>query len=329
MKKAGQYFRCIFFFVFSYTVMLPACANQAGVEKAERLWKEYRPLKIRDFGSTQTLSILPLIDYHTMDENLVGEPGVSYLIQTDHHTILFDVGFNQKGTEPSPLECNMKRLGVALQDIDTIVISHNHPDHVGGFENMEKKTFSLGKTQADFTGKRVFTPTPMTYPGLEPACITEATVLGPGIATIGTIPRQLFLLGWTDEQALVVNVANKGVVIIVGCGHQTVPKFLKRVDDIFTEPVYGIIGGLHYPVPDGRIRKFGLDVQPMVSTESPFRGITMEDVQDNIEQIKAVKPAIVALSPHDSSDEALESFRQAFGPAYRELRVGDRIIIGL
>jgi len=81
-------------------------------------------------------------------------------------------------------------------------------------------------------------------------------------------------------------------------------------------------------VPDGRIRKFGLDVQPIVSTESPFRGITMEYIIADIERLKARKPEIVSLSAHDSSDEAVEKFREAFGIAYRELRVGEPIIIG-
>ncbi len=307
--------------------VLTACANQKGVDRAEKIWREYNPPRIQNQGKTKTLTVLPLIDYYTSNPELMGEPGVSYLIQTDHNTILFDVGFNQEETDPSPLQHNMKQLGVAIQDFDTIVISHNHPDHVGGFEFMDRTTFSLGNEQMDLTGKRVFTPIPMTYPGLNPICSKEPAIIGPGVVTIGTIPRQLFIAGWTEEQALAVNVEGKGIVLIVGCGHQTVQKILERTEQIFSEPIYGIIGGLHYPVPDGRIRKFGLDVQPIVSTESPFQGITMEHVMADIEKLKARKPSIVSLSAHDSSDEAIEKFREAFGTAYRELRVGDRITI--
>ena len=56
-----------------------------------------------------------------------------------------------------------------------------------------------------------------------------------GIGTTGTIPRQL-AMGWIDEQALVVNVAGLGGVIIVGCGHQTVSDLLRRYDEAFSEP---------------------------------------------------------------------------------------------
>ena len=107
-----------------------------------------------------------------------------------------------------------------------------------------------------------------------------------------------------------------------------VPNKMWSSRTVFSEPIYGIIGGLHYPVPDGRLFKFGLDVQPIVSTESLFKGVSEEDVEADIERIKALNPKIVSLSAHDSSDEALEKFRTAFGETYRELLVGDLIIIG-
>jgi 7,8-dihydropterin-6-yl-methyl-4-(beta-D-ribofuranosyl)aminobenzene 5'-phosphate synthase len=308
--------------------LITGCANQAGVEKAERIYNEYQPEKIQDLGTTKTLAILPLIDYYTATPELKGEPGVSYLIKTDQTTILFDVGFNQEETDPSPLQHNMEQLDITMEDFDTIIISHNHPDHVGGFDNMKQKTFSLGNEQIDLTSKRVFTPIPMTYPGITPVCSSEPTIIAPGVTTIGTIPRQLFLAGWTEEQALAVNVEGKGLVLIVGCGHQTVKKILGRTEKLFDEPVYAIIGGLHFPVPDGRIRKFGLDLASIVSTESPFKEITEEDVTADIERIQAIHPEIVSLSPHDSSDEVVDRFRTTFGDTYQELLVGELIIIG-
>lgn len=39
--------------------------------------------------------------------------------------------------------------------------------------------------------------------------------------------------GGIAEQALVLNVEGKGLVAIVGCGHQTVPKLLQRLQDAF------------------------------------------------------------------------------------------------
>jgi len=168
----------------------------------------------------------------------------------------------------------------------------------------------------------------MNYPGAKPVCTKEPQVVGPGIATTGTIPRQLFIVGWTEEQAIAVNVAGKGIVLIVGCGHQTIEKLVARTKRVFSKPIYGIVGGLHYPIPDGRLRKFGLDVQPLVATESPFRGLTMENMQADIDRIKALNPGVVGLSPHDSSDEAVAAFRKTFGPVFKEIKVGEEIVIG-
>ncbi|MDP2824198.1 MAG: MBL fold metallo-hydrolase [Sulfuritalea sp.] len=68
----------------------------------------------------------------------------------------------------------MLQLGIKLADIDTIVISHNHMDHVGGQGFAHSRTFSLGPEQVDLQGKRVFVPASMTYPGIVPMVIQRA-----------------------------------------------------------------------------------------------------------------------------------------------------------
>ncbi len=95
--------------------------------------------KLLDIGSVKNLSILPLIDFHTDNDKLKTEPGVSYLIKADDTTILMDVGFNKKKEHPSPLLQNIKTLGVSLNDVDLMFISHRHLDHVGGMQEQKKK----------------------------------------------------------------------------------------------------------------------------------------------------------------------------------------------
>lgn len=298
-----------------------------GIKKAERAWLEHEAPAIGDFGSTDSLSILPLVDWHASRPGLQTEAGVSYLIQTDRSTILFDVGFNRQKRDPSPLLHNMQALGIGVADFDTIVISHNHVDHVGGMKWTRHRTFSLGTEQLDLAGKRVFTPVPMTYPGLAPVQAENPTVIAEGVATTGTIPRQL-LIGWVEEQALVVNVTGKGLVLIVGCGHQTVPKLLSRTQAVFSEPIHGMVGGLHYPVPKGRAVVLGLPLQKLIASgEGPLHPVTPEEVSANIEMLRHLDLGVVALSGHDSSDEVIQQFRAAFGPAHRDVRVGEPIVV--
>jgi len=278
-----------------------------------------------DIGSTSRLEILPLVDWVTASPELRGEAGVSYLVRSDSSTILFDVGGNLEGTDPSPLEANMQRLGVRLADIDTIVISHLHMDHVGGQSFARQGSFSLGRQQVDLGGKRVVVPTAMRYSGVEPLVAHAPMRLAPGVLTTGTITGAL-PIGPVDEQALAVRVQGRGVVLVVGCGHQGLERLLERAARLFDEPLYGIVGGLHYPVPRGRLFAGGVDVQRW-ATYGTAAGPSPEDVQRAIDRLAARQPQWVSLSPHDSSDEMIELFRKTFGARYHELRVGEPQLI--
>lgn len=301
--------------------------NHRGVLDAEAKFAAERPAPIQDLGITQTLTILPLIDWHVSDPGLRGEMGVSYLVETDGHRILFDVGHNAARESPSPLEHNMRALGVSLDSIDTIFISHNHFDHVGGKERQKNETFSVGIEQAPLPGVRAFVPIPMTYPGLDPVHSSAPMQIGEGLATTGTIPRQL-VFGWIDEQALVVNVAERGAVLIVGCGHQTIPKLLERYDEVFDEPLYGIFGGLHFPVPEGRLKVLGLNAQRVFASGTGMLSpISMDQVTEEMNELRRRNLGLVGVGGHDSSDEVIAMFSEMFGDAYRHVRVGERIVI--
>jgi len=266
-----------------------------------------------DFGTTRTLTILPLIDWHASRPGLRTEMGVSYLIETDQHRVLFDVGHNAKQESPSPLELNMKELGVELESFDRVFISHNHFDHVGGRANQKNETFSIGLEQVPLPGLEAFVPIPMTYPGLSPIHARE--------------PAQL-VFGWIDEQALVVHVEGRGGVLIVGCGHQTIPALLQRYDEVFSEPLYGVVGGLHYPVPEGRLNILGINAQRRLASGDGMRApLNMAEVQADLEALRARNLGMIGVGGHDSSDEVITMFADAFGDAYRHIRVGEPLVI--
>ena len=301
-----------------------------GKTRADRYWNQSQDWKLKpnNLGTTKTLEILPLIDWYTNKSSLMVEAGVSYLVKTDETAILFDLGYNSEQRDPSPLLNNMRELEIELDDFDTIFISHNHPDHVGGTKYMRRKSFSLTSHQIELKGKKVYTPVPMSYPNLKPICIEKPTQIAKGIASIGTIPNQLFFLGWTMEQSLACHVEGKGIVLLVGCGHQTLPRIIQRAEKVFEVPLFGLVGGLHYPVSSGRDKVMGIEIEKFVGTgKLPWRPITMDEVEENIQFLKSRNPKVVALSAHDSCDASLAAFRDTCGAAYREIRVGERIII--
>jgi len=299
-----------------------------GKRMAEERWQQSSIQKISDFGATKSLEILPLIDWHTNRNDLKVETGISYLVMTDNNSILFDAGLNFEQSDPSPLLHNMGQMGISLDDIDSIVISHNHLDHVGGLKWQKQKSFSLTAHQIDLRKKAVYTPIPMIYPGLDTMYAENPTVVANGVATTGMIPNQDFISGWIQEQSIAVNVEGKGIVLIIGCGHQTLPKIIARAEDLFEEPIYGVIGGLHYPVTDSPAKIFGIKIQKYIGTcKFPWKPITIDEVHTNIDILKKVNPKVVGLSPHDSCDASIAAFRKAFQNEYKDIIVGERIVI--
>ena len=70
--------------------------------------------------------------------NLIAEWGLSFLLKTEKATILFEIRRNISVCD------NAHLLGIDLNKIDKIVLSHSHSDHTGGLrqvlERMNKKT---------------------------------------------------------------------------------------------------------------------------------------------------------------------------------------------
>jgi 7,8-dihydropterin-6-yl-methyl-4-(beta-D-ribofuranosyl)aminobenzene 5'-phosphate synthase len=297
-----------------------------GTEKARDDWlrRQSELTKLADFGSTKNLVILPLVDWNVAHDRLAGESGVAYLVKTDNATVLFDVGLNAEAEDPSPLLRNMGQLGVDVRQIDAIVISHPHGDHAGGGKWVRKDSFSLTDQQIDLGDIKAYTPVPMQYPGIEVTFTENPTVIAPGVATTGVITNHFFFMGETPEQGLAVNVDGQGIVVIVGCGHQTLKKIVDRAEALFDAPLSGVLGGLHYPVTKGR----NIDIHRYVGTgKLPGEFLTVEDVQENADYLKMREIAVVGLSPHDSCDTSIEIFRRSFPHAYREILVGQEIVI--
>ncbi len=289
--------------------------------RADRRWTagQFPPLK--DIGAVRHLTILPLIDRKPARPDLIGESGVSYLVRADQTNILFDVGLNLRREHPSPLVRNMQALGVTPAQVQYIVISHLHADHVGGYTNQSKRTFDLSSQPADLGAIPALAPTTMTHATAKIEVADRPRVIAPGVATLGPIPRQLFWLGWTPEQFLAINVEGKGIVLIIGCGHPLIQRIVQQTEALLDQPIYGVVGGLHYPVA-------GLPVQRFLGADNwPWKPATQKDANASIAFLQQRHLRLVAISAHDSCDWTIESFRQAFPEAYQDLLVGKEIIV--
>jgi 7,8-dihydropterin-6-yl-methyl-4-(beta-D-ribofuranosyl)aminobenzene 5'-phosphate synthase len=291
--------------VGGYSAFQTVQHNQAAAE-IERESPVAGITRLANVGTTRTLEILPLVEKAAAGPQYQAEHGVAYLLKTDAATILLDLGFNEAGSDPSPLEHNMAQLGVTVADIDTIVISHWHPDHTGGRKFWERHTFALGNRQLPLSGPQAYVPSPMTYPDLSPLVVGQPIKIAEGVASIGILPftevmDTAGLPTRNTEQALAVNVAGRGVVLVVGCGHPGLPKLVARTQAAFAEPVVGVVGGLH------------------------LTGASDTIVQGDVALLQGLHAHLVGLSPHDSDASVIERFRTALPAVYRDVMVGRAI----
>jgi metal-dependent hydrolase (beta-lactamase superfamily II) len=281
--------------------------------------------RVADLGSTRRLEIIPLVNWHAAVPGLATEPGVAYLVRTDHATLLFDLGYNARGEARSPLLRNMDRLGLSMETVDAVFISHRHRDHFAGSAAERSGELPADGSLPDLDGKPLISPAPVSYPGATTVVADRARKLFEGVATTGPITRSLFM-GPVDEQALVVHVAGRGLVVIIGCGHQTVPGLLHRLTSAFGELLYGMVGDFHYPVPEGRLRIAGLDAQRLfASGDGPFKPITKAQAQAELGMLDRLQ--LLALGGHDTSDEVIAWAAERFGDRFKHVKVGQAIVV--
>lgn len=154
--------------------------------------------------------------------------GFSCLIE-GNEKILFDTGW-----DGNILIYNMQKFGINPEDIDKIVISHDHWDHTGGLP------FILNKMNDN---KEIFVPESISKRlkgeiSLRAKLheVSEKQKISDKIFTTGELGRLI------KEQSLFIET-DKGFVVITGCAHPGVDNiidFVKRYGK-----VYWVIGGFH------------------------------------------------------------------------------------
>lgn len=265
-----------------------------------------------------SLTVLPVVDLLGKDENFKTEPGTAVLVKTDNESLLFDVGYNVKQEEISPLLHNLKTLGLSLEDIDALAISHNHADHVGGYCFRDNR-IELTKGDVDLGGMPIYTPVPLTCETAAPQTVEGPALITKEIASTGPLAEQMFIPGKLYEQSLLVNLRGKGLVLISGCGHPGIINMVESAQKVTGIPVYAVVGGLHlyYTQPASGIwgNIFG-------SSKLFCRNPGREEVTAIIDRLKELGVKKAYISPHDADRPTLDIFAEKFGPDFEVLKAG-------
>lgn len=87
-----------------------------------------------------------------IDPDRYQHPFIPIFIDTGTAKVLFDTGL---GEPESALLTGLAEIGVAADDIDLVVLTHCHPDHIGGLVTQGSLTFSraryvFGRAEFDF-----------------------------------------------------------------------------------------------------------------------------------------------------------------------------------
>jgi len=64
-------------------------------------------------------------------------PYICLVVNTGEHQVLVDTGAGGLAPTTGKVVQNLKAVGIAPEDIDTVIITHGHPDHIGGNTDTE------------------------------------------------------------------------------------------------------------------------------------------------------------------------------------------------
>ncbi|MBI3961727.1 MAG: MBL fold metallo-hydrolase [Deinococcus sp.] len=254
---------------------------------------------------------------------LLAEPGLALHVQASAqgrtYQLLLDAGATRQA-----LPYNLPRLGLDARQLDALILSHGHPDHVAavldllGLANhplpvvVHPAAFRAPGGEQDGAASSLDRRS-WELAGAQLVESAEPLLVGPALIS-GSIPRQAepggtpLATSWPepvpDEQALVFKLASKGLVVITGCGHAGLLNILRHAQELTgVQRIYAVVGGFHLGRAPAQL------------------------VDHTIAALKALRPEVL-LPAHCTGSEALERLMAALPGQCLRNSVGSALTLG-
>ncbi|WP_297595910.1 MBL fold metallo-hydrolase [uncultured Cetobacterium sp.] len=198
-----------------------------------------------------------------MSKELAKEHGLSLYIETNGKKILFDVGESDKFWK------NAKKLGVNLEEIDYLILSHGHKDHGGGLpyflnENSSARIFCsehyFDKHYKKILGAHIDIGIPYEYLDVERFNFVDGALELENFVLFHCETKEnrnifnesLYMKdsfgecvkdSFNHELNLIIKEESKHT-LVTACAHKGLDNILKKAKE-FSKSVECVVGGLH------------------------------------------------------------------------------------
>jgi 7,8-dihydropterin-6-yl-methyl-4-(beta-D-ribofuranosyl)aminobenzene 5'-phosphate synthase len=186
------------------------------------------------------------------NELCASEWGLSAVISINGVNILFDTGHSDIYWQ------NAQKLGIDLNDVDFIALSHHHWDHTEGLLShifKDKKKIILHPDILNNASKDVIDIIKKDFEVIPSNGVLE---FSPSIYFLGEIPRKFDYEKGTyknkmlDDTALAIKSKN-GVIVLTGCSHSGISNICEYAKKVTGQKLFAVIGGFHLFEDEGSV----------------------------------------------------------------------------